>query len=65
MLLGFILLCPQDFKDHAHLCLVNSFDPFICLQNPKWNPPSLDEVNPKEVEEVFEPLGPGIGELEV
>ncbi|KAE8718790.1 ATP-dependent caseinolytic (Clp) protease/crotonase family protein isoform 2 [Hibiscus syriacus] len=33
--------------------------------NPKWNPPSLKEVDPKEVEAVFEALGAGAEELQV
>jgi 3-hydroxyisobutyryl-CoA hydrolase len=26
------------------------------LQNPKWNPPTLEDVNIDEVESIFEPL---------
>lgn len=37
----------------------------ICLQNPKWNPVSLNEANPKDVEAIFEPLGQGMEELKV
>jgi 3-hydroxyisobutyryl-CoA hydrolase len=29
----------------------------VSLQNPKWNPTTLEEVNMGEVESVFEPLG--------
>ena len=45
-----------ELKRISSMSLIFSFNFIVTLQNPKWDPPTLEDVNMDEVESVFEPL---------